>query len=164
VYEDWGNGMGAHHGIIVWWEPPFNMLPQAERDDARVRLPRHRHRRCRWSGSNLQEIADLWGAVPVRGREEFRDGSKAIFPASQGLRRGRHRIHKKWLILLTAKGIDMNALLGIMMLLAACKRTRFPCECRCGSRLREKAIDPALDMLADVADVETTGDFVRSSV
>jgi len=79
VYEDWGNGTGAHHGIIVWWEPPFKFAatgPSAmtrefvSHDIATVVAD--------GTGSIYKKSLTLWGAVPEEVEKMFRDGSKAI--------------------------------------------------------------------------------------
>jgi DNA-binding transcriptional ArsR family regulator len=78
-YEDWGNGHGAHHATIVWWEPPFKyaaagpgaMANEFQAYDSATIIPDG-------DGSIYQKSLTLWGAVPDEVEKMFRDGSKAI--------------------------------------------------------------------------------------
>ena len=79
VYEDWGNDTGAHHGVIVWWEPPFKyscsgpgaMTPAFQSNDVATVVPDG-------TGCIYRKSLTLWGAVPEETERKFRDGSKAI--------------------------------------------------------------------------------------
>ncbi len=79
IYEDWGNGTGAHHGTVVWWEPPFKysasgpgaMTPQFQSQDVATIIPDG-------AGCIYRKSMTLWGAVPDEVESKFRDGSKAI--------------------------------------------------------------------------------------
>ena len=78
-YEDWGDGKGAHHGIVVWWEPPFKyaavgpgaMTKDFQSYDVATVV-------ADGSGSIYQKSLTLWGAVSDDVERMFRDGSKAI--------------------------------------------------------------------------------------
>ena len=78
-FEDWGNGMGAHHGIVVWWEPPFKyaatspgaMTQEFNSYDVATVV-------ADGTGSIYRKSLTLWGAVSDDVEKMFRDGSKAI--------------------------------------------------------------------------------------
>jgi DNA-binding transcriptional ArsR family regulator len=78
-YEDWGEGRGAHHGTVVWWEPPFKyaatgpgaMTPDFQSYDVATVV-------ADGSGSIYRKSLTLWGAVSDDVVAKFRDGSKAI--------------------------------------------------------------------------------------
>ncbi len=79
LYEDWGNGTGAHHGTVVWWEPPFKycgagpgaMTREFQSQDMATII-------ADGAGSIYRKTLTLWGAVPEDVEKMFRDGSKAI--------------------------------------------------------------------------------------
>ena len=80
-YEDWGDGAGAHHGTIVWWEPgskvvitgPGVMYRGFECYDVQSVTPNETGTGCVYKKSTT-----FWGAVPEATVKMFRDGSKAI--------------------------------------------------------------------------------------
>ena len=79
VYEDWGGGAGAHHGVIVWWEPPVKfassgpgaMTAAFQSHDLATVIPDG-------DGCIYRKSLTLWGAVPDEVERKFREGSKAI--------------------------------------------------------------------------------------
>ena len=84
-YEDWGSGQGAHHGIVVWWEPPLKYI--ASGPGAMTR--EHQSQDIATvvadgTGSIYRKSLTLWGAVSDDIERIFRDGSKALL--SQHLR------------------------------------------------------------------------------
>ena len=78
-FEDWGDGQGAHHGIVVWWEPPTKyaasspgaMTREFQSYDVATVIPDG-------SGSIYRKSLTLWGSVPDEVEKMFRDGSRAI--------------------------------------------------------------------------------------
>ena len=78
-FEDWGNGAGAFHGTVVWWEPPVKyaaagpsaMTREFEAHDVATVI-------ADGTGSIYRKSLTLWGAVPDEVERSFRDGSKAI--------------------------------------------------------------------------------------
>lgn len=78
-YEDWGESGGAHHGIVVWWEPPHKyaatgpgaMTRAFQSYDVATVV-------ADGTGSIYRKSLTLWGAVPEEVEKGFRDGSKAI--------------------------------------------------------------------------------------
>ena len=79
LYEDWGDGAGAHHGMVVWWEPPYKfggagpgaMTREFQSHDMATIIPDG-------TGAIYRKTLTLWGAVPEEVEKMFRDGSKAI--------------------------------------------------------------------------------------
>jgi DNA-binding transcriptional ArsR family regulator len=80
-YEDWGDGAGAHHGIIVWWEPdskfvvtgPGVMYRGFECYDVQTVVPDAANEGCIYRKSTT-----FWGAVPDSVVTMFRDGIKGL--------------------------------------------------------------------------------------
>ncbi len=78
-YEDWGDGKGAHHGVVVWWEPPIKyaatgpgaMTREFQSYDVATIIPDG-------TGSIYRKSLTLWGAVSDEVERSFTDGSKAI--------------------------------------------------------------------------------------
>ena len=79
LYEDWGDGAGAHHGTVVWWEPPYKyggsgpgaMTREFQSHDLATIIPDG-------TGCIYRKTLTIWGAVPDEVEKMFRDGSKAI--------------------------------------------------------------------------------------
>jgi DNA-binding transcriptional ArsR family regulator len=80
-YEDWGDGAGAHHGFIVWWEPntkfvatgPGVMYRGFECYDVQTVVPDSTGEGCIYRKSTT-----FWGAVPESVETMFRDGLKGL--------------------------------------------------------------------------------------
>lgn len=80
-YEDWGDGAGAHHGFIVWWEPnakfvatgPGVMYRGFECYDVQTVVPDQNGEGCFYRKSTT-----FWGAVPESIETMFRDGIKGL--------------------------------------------------------------------------------------
>jgi hypothetical protein len=80
-YEDWGNGAGAHHVFIVWWEPntkfvatgPGVMYRGFECYDVQSVVPQTDGEGCIYRKSTT-----FWGAVPDSIETMFRDGVKGL--------------------------------------------------------------------------------------
>lgn len=78
-YEDWGNGQGAFHGTVVWYEPPHKIVatgPSAmgkgvSAFDVQSVVPDG-------DGSIYRKSLTLWGAVTDDLERMFTEGSKAI--------------------------------------------------------------------------------------
>jgi DNA-binding transcriptional ArsR family regulator len=77
-YEDWGDGQGAQHAIIVWWEPPFKyaatgpgaMTRQFMSNDVATVV-------ADGDGSIYRKSLTLWGDVPDELERGFREGARA---------------------------------------------------------------------------------------
>ncbi|HLJ56013.1 MAG TPA: helix-turn-helix domain-containing protein [Chthonomonadaceae bacterium] len=79
LFEEWGDGTGAYHGMVVWWEPPSKfcvsgpgaMTREFQSSDMATIV-------SDGTGSIYRKALTLWGAVPEDVEAMFRDGSKAI--------------------------------------------------------------------------------------
>lgn len=80
-FEDWGNGAGAHHGFIVWWEPPIKFVATGpgvmyrgfECYDVQSVVPDPDGEGCVYRKSTT-----FWGAVPDETVTMFRDGARGL--------------------------------------------------------------------------------------
>lgn len=80
-YEDWGGGAGAHHVMIVWWEPgkkfaatgPGVMYRGFDCYDVQTVVPNAAGDGCIYSKSTT-----FWGAVPDTMVKMIRDGARAL--------------------------------------------------------------------------------------
>jgi len=78
-FEDWGDGRGAHHGVVVWWDPPHKyaavgpgvMTKEYQSYDVGEVIEDG-------VGSIYRKSMTLWGNVTPDIERMFRDGSQAL--------------------------------------------------------------------------------------
>jgi DNA-binding transcriptional ArsR family regulator/uncharacterized protein YndB with AHSA1/START domain len=79
-WEDWGEGQGALHGFITYYEPPVKL------GNCGIGAMADSYASTRWvtiepegEGSVCRMSLTLWGAVPEEAVTMYREGNRAIF-------------------------------------------------------------------------------------
>jgi len=77
-YEDWGEGQGAQHAIIVWWEPPFKYAATGPGAMTREYMANDVATvEADGAGAIYRKSLTLWGAVPDEVERMMREGARA---------------------------------------------------------------------------------------